>query len=403
MSGTSAVQAVFNAGAAVVSTLALGPGDRGLMVIGMLIGSLSALVGGLGTGPAFRFRLCAVSGEDRRALLSAFVWCSAVGGVFAAALSVVGTARSAPLIDDELATPGFLVAVGAFTIVQVVVQQVVEAWFADGRFRRGATAAALVSAGGLLGVVIASVTARTTTGLLTGQAIAAAAVLIVEVVALRRAGLLELARPSREDVVALLRRGGPTLGLAVGLVVALRADRYVLGLTSGPAAVGVYSLAATLSEVARMIPSAIGQIYLRDVSLGRGGRNLTKAIGAAVAAAALGGLLITAAAWVLVVPVFGAEFGAARVLLVVLVVAELCFAPYAVASRGLLGGGWSKTAGALGGCGAIGAITCYCVSGSLAGAAGVAAGSVVVYGALSIASWTLLRRRIVVASARPGG
>lgn len=395
ISGTSAAQLACNAGAALVATRVLGPDERGIMVLGMTIGSLCALIGGFGTGSAFRRQWC-LAGGDRSALASAFARCSTAGALSAAALGAASSAASAPLIDATLARPPFLLAVGCFSAGQVVVGQVVDAWFADGRFHRGGVSAAVTSAGGLAGVLLAS-GADSATSLLLAQAAGLAVTVVVEIAGLRRGGLLSWAPVPGNTVTGLLRLGAPTLGLSIGLVVVLRADRYVIGLTAGTAAVGVYSLAATLGEIPRMLSAALGQMCLRDISLGRGAPNLVRTTLLAVAATAVAGLLVALAAWLLVVPLFGQEFGGARELLVVLVAAEVCFAPFVVASRGLIGGGWTTAAGVLGAAGAAGAIGVYGVTGSTGGAIGVAVGSVVLYGGLSTAAWTLLRRRVSAA------
>jgi uncharacterized membrane protein len=81
-------------------------------------------------------------------------------------------------------------------------------------------------------------------------------------------------------------------------------------------------------------------------------------------------------------------------LLVVLVIAEVFFSPYAVTSRGLLGGGWTRTAGIFGVVGSLSALAVYAVSADTGGAMGVAVGSAVMYGALSATSFCLLRKRL---------
>jgi len=52
--GSTGVQAVCNGAAALVSTRALGAHDRGLVVIGVTIAGVTALIGGFGTGSAYR-------------------------------------------------------------------------------------------------------------------------------------------------------------------------------------------------------------------------------------------------------------------------------------------------------------------------------------------------------------
>ena len=395
LTGASALQAAANAVAGLLATRALGPHERGLMVLGLTIGSVYGLVGGLGTGAAFRSRLPAARSADARSsLASAFTWCSAGGLALVVCLAVATGAMSARWIDPALGTTGMLVAAACFTAGQHLLTQVPDAWFADGRFRRGGLSAAAISAGGLAGVVVILTVTRSATAVLLAQALGMALVGAAEVRGLRLTGLVALTRPHRGEIRSLLRQGTPALGLTVGLVVALRADRYLLGVAVGAAAVGVYSLAATLSEISRLLPAAAGQLYLRATSTGQGARRLRPTTMFAVGAATVCGLAVLALGWVLIVPVFGPGFGPARPLLAVLAVAEVCLAPYSVASRGLLGGGWTTAAGVLGACGSVLAVAVYAVSARAAGALGVALGSVLVYGGLSLAAGELLRRRV---------
>jgi O-antigen/teichoic acid export membrane protein len=238
--------------------------------------------------------------------------------------------------------------------------------------------------------------------LLQAQALGITAVGLLEIARLRRAGLVGLARPVPARLRSLLGRGLPALGLTVGLTVVLRADRYLLGAVSGTAAVGIYSLSATLSEVSRILPASLGQLYLRDASTGHAAARLSPTVHRALLAAMAGGLIVATGGWFLIVPIFGTEFAPARDLLLLLAAAEVCLAPYAVASRGLLGGGWTKAAGALGIGGGVVAIAVYGVSATAAGAAGVAAGSLVVYAGLSAVSLRMLRRRIVAQPEKVG-
>ncbi|OLF08244.1 lipopolysaccharide biosynthesis protein, partial [Actinophytocola xanthii] len=228
--------------------------------------------------------------------------------------------------------------------------------------------------------------------LLGAQAAGSALVCATQLVALGRAGLLVRDRPGRVALRLLVARGAPVLGLTLGLAVALRADRYVLGALAGPAAVGVYSLAATLSEVSRVVPQAVGQFFVHHVALG--GRLLARWVALPVVAAGAGGVVVAALGWVLVVPVFGVPFEQARELLPVLVVAEACFAPYAVASRGLIGGGRTRSAGALGLAAAVAAVACYLLGARVGGSTGLAVSCVVLYSGLSAAAVTLFLRRV---------
>ena len=415
LSGSSVLQAAANAVAALIATQALGPQERGLMVLGLTVGSIYGLVGGLGSGPAFRSQLpCAhlpgahlpgaqLPGAQlpgarqpaaRRNLVTAFTWCTIAGTLLATAAAVATVAVSAAWIDPALRSVPFLAATASCTVAQVLLAQVPDGWFADGRFRRGALGAAAMGAGGLAGVLATLTVSSSAASVLCGQALGMLVVGVAEVAALRRADLIGLAGFELAQVLSLLRAGVPALGLTVGLAVALRADRYLLGAVAGAAAVGIYSLAATLSEVSRLLPASLGQLYLRDASTRLGAARLEPTIRFAIVSAVACGLIVAAGGWMLIVPVFGGQFAPARELLMVLIVAEVCLAPYSVASRGLLGGGWTTAAGLLGIAGSLVALAAYAMSAVVAGAMGVATGSVAVYAGLSFVSYRMLRRRV---------
>jgi O-antigen/teichoic acid export membrane protein len=393
MAGFNGVQAAFNAASALVATAALGAAERGVMVIGLSVGSFVALFGGLGTGVAFRARYPSSFGEARSSLVGAYTWWSLTGAVAAPMVAIAAVAASASFIDERLAGTAFLLAVGVYTASQIMLTQLLEAWYADGRFSRAVASGAVMSAASLLAVLVCLATRRSPTAFLLAQGVGTITVCVVVAAQLVAAGLLGLRRIRLPDLVAMLAMGVPALGVSAGLAVVLRADRYVLGIVSGPVVVGVYSLAATMSEIPRLFPIATGQLMLHQASLGRGVVGAARLLRTALLTTALGSVLVGVAGWALIPLVFGPEFDGARPLLVILVVAEVCFAPYALASRGLLGGGWTGTAGCLGMVGAIGAVACYPAAAHVAGATGAAVASVVVYAALSAASWALLRRR----------
>jgi O-antigen/teichoic acid export membrane protein len=399
----SVVQLSANAASAVIATIVLGAAERGVMVLGVTIGGVSALVGGLGTGSALRWALpsCAEPARRRR-LISAYTWWTATGTVIAAGTAVVVSALSAPLIDPALSGGGFLTAVGAYAAGQVLMLQTSEAWFADGRYRRGGMSVAITTIGGLVALVLAATVSSSATVLLLVQSLGMAVAGSGQLRGLERRGLLTVGRPPAGAVGALVAKGAPALGLSLGLAVALRADRYILGAISGTATVGIYSLAATLSEIPRILPQAVGQLFVRDVALGLGRQRLARLVRLSTGAAAVCGGATAGLGWMLIVPVFGEEFTGARSLLLLLVVAETCFAPYAVASRGLLGGGWIRTAGAFGLAATAVAIACYLAGARLGGSAGLAVSCAILYGFLSAASLVLFCRRTARGRHRAG-
>ena len=398
MSGVGLGRMAFVSCTALIATLVLGPAERGVMVVGLTVANVAALAGSLGTGAGLRSLLPGASPIHRRALLAAYQCYSAAAAAVAAAVAVGATVISAQAIDPGLAAPLFLVGVMLFTVASVMLQQATDLWFAQGMFRAGSLGGLQITGGGFVGMVLGLAIGLTAGVLLVAQAAGMLLACTWQLRSLRREGLVVGALPARPDLSVLVRRGLPALGLTGGLVIALRADRYLLGLSAGPTAVGVYSLAATLAETARNVPLAVGQIFLQDTALGHGAARLVRAGRVAfIGAAAAGGILLLASK-ALLVPVFGPGFADTFGLLVVLVIAELCFVPFFVASRGLIGGGWTTAAGVLGTVGGLAAIGAYLVATEAFAAIGAAIASVVVYACLSIGSTLLLRARFAAAS-----
>ena len=395
LTGANAARAAVNVLIAVGTTALLGTHDRGLLVIASTVGAILALVGGLGTGTALRTSLpVRTDPGPRRRLVTAFTWFSALGaiGVVAAAVLLCGT--FAPIIDPALATPGLLAGAGAYALAQFLLGQVVEARYAAGQFRRAGRCGLEITVGSLAGAACALVLSRSAAVILLAMGLGALVVISREIWRLQLDGLAAFGRVRGADMSALVRRGVPALGLTAGLTVALRADRFVLGVIAGPSAVAVYSLAATLAEVARMIPQAVAQMYLRAVALGSDLRALTRATRGAALGAAAAGLVLWLAGHVAVRPVFGPEFESVPGLLAVLVLAEVAIAPHLVASLGLLGGSWARSACVIGTAGSIAALACYTTGAHVAGTTGLATATLLLYGGLSAASWTTLRHRM---------
>ncbi|MGW4462102.1 lipopolysaccharide biosynthesis protein [Micromonospora sp. NPDC004704] len=395
LTGSSLAQSASYALSAVLASTLLGPHQRGLMVLGITTGSIAGLLSGLGTGSALRSRLPAVTGTPAaQRLLASYTWWSVVSAVTGGGLAVLLSILSGPLIDPGLAEPPFLVAVLVITIGYVALTQFPDVWYAAGRFRAGSAWAAAVAAGGLVGVLLGALLDRSAWILLLAQGLGMVTVAVVQCARLRMVGLVPLDSPDRREMIDMLRHGFRALGLTMGLALALRADRYVLGAVAGAATVGIYSVAATLSEGPRVVPAALGQLVNREVALGGGLSRVARARRTALLAAALIGLVVAVGGWFLIVPVFGEAFADARPLLLVLLVAEVAFAPFAVASRALLGGGWMTTAGLLGAAGSVVALILFALAIPLWGAYGAAIACILTYAGLSVASWRLLRRRL---------
>ncbi|MGR6318410.1 oligosaccharide flippase family protein [Micromonospora soli] len=395
LTGASALTAAANSAGAMAATVALGADERGAMVLVLTISGVVAMIAPLGTGIALRAQLPRVDDEAARgSLLGSYLWLTLGLAALGAALAVVAVRVSAPAIDAGLADPRLLVAVAVSTLAQVLLWQSNELFYAVAEFRQGATWNLASVVAGLAGLLVAIAISAQAWLLLLLQGTGVLAAMVARLRPLRRRGLIRPVAPSGQVLRALFRQGVPSLGLNIGIVLAQRADRYILGVVAGTTAVGIYSLGATMSGMAGLIPLAIGQVSLNDAATAGArfwpGRHIVWALGGAT----LSSIAIALGGWLLLVPVFGEDFAPARHLLFPLLVAEICLAPYWVAGRALLGGGWSRTAAVIGAASAVGAAALYGFAIPIWGMTGAALASIALYAGLSLMSMALLARRV---------
>jgi len=119
------------------ATRILGADERGVMVLAITTASMVSLLGGLGTGAAFRGRLPTATPSDRARLARAYAAVSLVGSGLAAAVAVGLMAVAALVVDPALGHGRLVLVVSLSTFVQCLTNQGLEAWYADGHFRRG--------------------------------------------------------------------------------------------------------------------------------------------------------------------------------------------------------------------------------------------------------------------------
>lgn len=389
LGAASTAQAAANTLAALWATRVLGPAPRGVMVVALTIATTAALLGGAGSGSAYRSELASAHGAARTRLAAGYAAIVVAGSGAAAVLAVVASLASAGAIASELASTPLLAGVAVSTAVQSVGALTTEAWFADGRFRQAGGWAAGSAAGGLAGLMVAAAAGPTPATMLIGQAAGMLPVTAASVNRLLRTGALAAPRLGR--VGRLLRRGLPALGFSVGLTVALRADRYLLGVIAGPAAITVYSLAATLGEIARTIPQAIGQVFSRRVAERTEATPRDAALTAMVAAAVTA-LPVGVVSWYAIPSFFGDDLAAARNYLLLMLLAELLFTPFTVAAKGLVGGGWTGTVGLIGCLGSAVAIGAFLALARPFGVWGACAASCLTYTTLSVLAYGNVRR-----------
>ena len=403
MTGTSVVSAGAASFAALWATRVLGPTPRGVMILAITTAGMVSLLGGLGTGAAFRAQLPLASPESRERLARAYAWVSVVGSLVAALVSVGVMLAAAAVITPALGGAHLLAVVSASTFVQCLTTQGLEAWFAEGHFQRGSWLTAAAAGLGMGGLMAAGAISRTPTAMIIGDLLFEAAVMLVSVTWLARERLWVFARPRPGDVRDLVRRGWPSIGVGVGIVLIFRADRYVLGAFEGAAAVTLYSTAATLAEAARTIPHQLGQVFIRQVAERGGEVSLRRTVYLALAATVATGAVVGVVGWLAIPVVFGRDLRDARDYLLLLLAAEVLFCPFFVASRGLVGGGWTRATGVIGGVGCVAAVAGYLVAVPTLGITGACIASAVTYLGLSIATVWALEVRLAERTAHDAG
>lgn len=296
---------VLGACTSVLVARLLGPFDRGLWAIALVIAGIVGLVTELGIGSSL-LHLSRSQPERRPAVLGASIGIVGFGGV-AGAFAVLavtwlgwGPAESLPL---GVLLPA-LCGVGIANVTSALRQALLE---------RGDLGGALVTqlcqAGSLLLLLIFGLVAlRGSVGTAMGAYLASLCVtLAVTVWIARKAPSLALGW-DWSLVAPLLRYGLVAHVAVVSLFMAYRLDLLLVNHFMDPAAAGVYSVALTLSEMLRAIPELAQMTVFSRSSRGDGAQAAQHVCGAAAALTAAIGLLAAGASFWLVGMVFGAAF-----------------------------------------------------------------------------------------------
>jgi O-antigen/teichoic acid export membrane protein len=147
-----------------------------------------------------------------------------------------------------------------------------------------------------------------------------------------------LVRPSFAGVamLELLRRGIPAIGLTLGQSATLRIDRVLIGLFLSASPVGVYSVAATGTEIVWLVPTALSQILFHKFA----SRSVDQSSATAARLFSLLISLVTAAGLFGIAPyaidfLVGAKFADALIPLRILLVGAVFLASYQLDSYAL--------------------------------------------------------------------
>ena len=294
----------------------LGPYDRGLWAVALLVGGLVALGSELGVSSAVLY----FSRRDR---------CGDMGVATSAGLLVLATSSLAVVGASLAARLGllpFVAAVPAGALFAALVAGVPANVTAVSR-------QALLASGDLLGAAWSQTLQLVSVLLLTGGALVfvgrdvvivllaylAAQVLVTQATLFRLRRRGQIHRPRVSTMRSLLAYGVQAHVGTVALFLAYRFDILLVNYFLGPAAAGVYSVALTLSEALRAIPEA-GQmaIYARTAADGHlpvvG--SMTRMI---LVATGAGSVLVAGLNFWLVPLVFGVAFAPASLAFVALV------------------------------------------------------------------------------------
>lgn len=334
-----AYKLVGNGGVTAVALLTarqLGPSGRGTLVLLLTLASFTLLLCSLGVNTSGRIYLV---GPRRAVELSDYLGLSislaALQMVFCTALSLL----LLPVVDVQLTwSERGVLAMFAGTLLY--------AYLLNGALNaHGSTVAATaVEAGGAVAqLVIVLLLMRLGVETVTPYLLGMTAGNVVQIhLATARLGRLALPmrpryRPERWRM--LVRTGLPGIAMDTAQVLTFRLDRYLIGIFMTPAAVGVYSVAATAPELLRLPTLALSQPIFHRLASGKAKiadfqRTLLLCLGVTGLLSALTFILAPS----IVHLAFGPEYAGAVTPLRVLLLAEFGMTVYYLDASSLAGG-----------------------------------------------------------------
>lgn len=377
---------------AILTARALGPANRGVLVLLLTLALFSMLIGSLGVNVAARLHLVAPIDPVPSGHYAGLVLALLLGQM---SVCLALSSSLLPLAHVHLRLPERLLfgLLGAVTLGVYLLNDAMNAygWVAS--------AAAVDATGSLaqLALVGAALTAwapRLTpilVGLIAGSAVQMLAALVV----LRRHRVDIRPRFSPRSWRRLIRSGLPGMAAGLGEVFTFRVDRYLLALFSTPAAVGIYSVASTAPEILRLPSLALSTPVFHRLASGSAEVRDFRRIRllCLVGTVAMAGVTAVAAP-LLIRVAFGSEYADAVTPLRILLLGELGIAMYHIDGS------------ALGGLGRMGSVSIAALSGFVLvavadvvliqayGVAGAAWASAVTYMAMGLLVRSFLKRRV---------
>lgn len=377
-----------NAAAGILVARALMPADRGLVAIAISAASLIGVFAALGTNVTLRAQLprnpdVNVSGFLR---LSCWLLCAIVVPL----LAICGLVTS-NLVDSRFSTPAILSGFIGFGVVSFVWFQGREALAALGRITFGAAINACGSFILLPCIALLHYFGVSSPSAVLGAYVASFAVQALVVLVSIREQLLEPGKGKR----ILLRDGPKMLGYHFGQDLVFQADRYAVGLFAGTGAAGLYAVAATPAELLRIPARTSGQFALLDAARGHiPKQHMWRSVGLWLALTVAPIPLLWAIAPWLIPFVFGSSYAPAVEPFRFLLLAQAALVPFLMLSRVLVGMGATWSASVSGLVGLLVLASSALVLMPEYGAVGAACAVGISYGAMSVVSILMVRRRL---------
>lgn len=263
--GYKLVSSLAAAGLTVVTARSLGPSGRGTFVLLFTLATITYLVCMIGVNTAGRVHLVATDtdvesthylGLCAALVLLEIVVCTLLAAVF---LPVVGVQVS---VGVRVVT-GVL---GGSLLAQYTLFDAINAY---GRTDSASAVDALGSVAQIVFVLVLSQLGVRHIGAYLGVLAVANGIQVgASLLALRSMRVPVRPRYSRAAWRKLLRTGVPGANLSVAQMLTFRADRYLIGFFLTPAAVGLYSVAASIPELLRVVCVAFSNSVFYRIAAG---------------------------------------------------------------------------------------------------------------------------------------
>ena len=252
------------AGVALLTARQLGPTGRGVVVLLLTLAGFVSVVGSLGMNLAARIHLVAAEGIEPADYLG-------LSTVLTVAVVAVSSALGfvlLPLVDVRLAASEQLLfgALSGSILAPFLLNAAINAY---GYTARAAAVDAAGTVAQLVLTIALFVTGQHRVDLYIAAMVAGNVLQVfVALAALRPVTGSVRPRFHRSRWAPVVRTGIPGIAVDLSAILTFRLDRYLLGLFLGPAAVGVYSVAATAPEILRLPALAMGQPIFHRLASG---------------------------------------------------------------------------------------------------------------------------------------